>query len=386
MPDKILVLNAGSSSLKFSLFECRPDAELIPTAEGRVERVGEPDAPVENHQAALRQAVDALTLQGHWQAGELKAIGHRVVHGGESFAAAVQVTDAVVESIRAAIPLAPLHNPANLQGIEACQALWPEVAQVAVFDTAFHQTLPASAFRYAIPEAAYRDHGVRRYGFHGTSFASVTRRVAAYLACPRQRLNLLVLHLGNGASACAIRGGQSIDTSMGMTPLAGLMMGSRCGDLDPGVLLFWLQEQGEPADQVSDWLNRGSGLKGIAGTNDMRDILARAAKSTDARLAIEMYIHRLRHYIGAYRAQLPELHALVFTGGIGEYAAPIRAAACAGLGHLGLELDEQRNLMPGSGVREIQRMTAGVKILIVPADEEVEIARQTLEVLAPSTA
>ena len=386
MPDKILVLNAGSSSLKFSLFECRPDAELIPTAEGRVERVGEPDAPVENHQAALRQAVDALTLQGHWQAGELKAIGHRVVHGGESFAAAVQVTDAVVESIRAAIPLAPLHNPANLQGIEACQALWPEVAQVAVFDTAFHQTLPASAFRYAIPEAAYRDHGVRRYGFHGTSFASVTRRVAAYLACPRQRLNLLVLHLGNGASACAIRGGQSIDTSMGMTPLAGLMMGSRCGDLDPGVLLFWLQEQGEPADQVSDWLNRGSGLKGIAGTNDMRDILARAAESTDARLAIEMYIHRLRHYIGAYRAQLPELHALVFTGGIGEYAAPIRAAACAGLGHLGLELDEQRNLMPGSGVREIQRMTAGVKILIVPADEEVEIARQTLEVLAPSTA
>jgi acetate kinase len=350
---------------------------------GLIERIGEADSGVPDHLHAIVEMVRSLESQGHLGSGELLAVGHRVVHGGESLNRAVLANAAVMDAIRAAIPLAPLHNPANLLGIEACRERWPELPQVAVFDTAFHYSLPPAAYRYAIPDEAYREHAIRRYGFHGTSFESIKRQVAQYLGQAGSDIHLIVLHLGNGASACAIRGGKSIDTSMGMTPLAGLMMGTRCGDLDPGVILYWLEQAGQLPTQISNCLNRDSGLKGIAGTNDMRDVLARAGRDdAEARLAVDMYVHRLRHYIGAYRAFLPELHALVFTGGVGEHAPAIRSAACRDLLHLGLHLDEDKNQATLSGLAEIQSSHSAVKIMVIPTDEEGEIARQALELLS----
>ena len=383
MPSKILVLNSGSSSVKYRLFSLNQAQECLSMTAGLIERIGEADSGVPDHRHAIVEIVRSLESQGHLGSGELLAVGHRVVHGGESFNRAVLANAAVMDAIRAAIPLAPLHNPANLLGIEACRERWPEVPQVAVFDTAFHQSLPSAAYRYAIPDKAYREHAIRRYGFHGTSFESIKRQVAQDLGQTGSDIHLIVLHLGNGASACAIRGGMSIDTSMGMTPLAGLMMGTRCGDLDPGVILYWLEQAGQLPAQISNCLNRDSGLKGIAGTNDMRDVLARAGSDdAEARLAVDMYVHRLRHYIGAYRAFLPELHALVFTGGVGEHAPAIRSAACRDLLHLGLHLDEDKNQATSSGLAEIQSSCSAVKIMVIPTDEEGEIARQALELLS----
>jgi acetate kinase len=383
MPSKILVLNSGSSSVKYRLFSLNEAQECRSLIAGLIERIGEADSGVPDHRHAIVEMVRSLESQGHLGSGELLAVGHRVVHGGESFNRAVLANAAVMDAIRAAIPLAPLHNPANLLGIEACRERWPELPQVAVFDTAFHYSLPPAAYRYAIPDEAYREHAIRRYGFHGTSFESIKRQVALYLGQAGSDIHLIVLHLGNGASACAIRGGKSIDTSMGMTPLAGLMMGTRCGDLDPGVILYWLEQAGQLPTQISNCLNRDSGLKGIAGTNDMRDVLARAGRDdAEARLAVDMYVHRLRHYIGAYRAFLPELHALVFTGGVGEHAPAIRSAACRDLLHLGLHLDEDKNQATLSGLAEIQSSHSAVKIMVIPTDEEGEIARQALELLS----
>jgi acetate kinase len=382
MSRKILVLNSGSSSVKYRLFAVTGKADCVPLVSGQVERIGEAASGVADHRQAIHAMVKSLESGGYLAEEELLAVGHRVVHGGESFNQSVITDDRVIAAIRAAIPLAPLHNPPNLEGIEACRDRWPRVPQVAVFDTAFHQTLTAEAYRYAIPDSAYRDYHIRRYGFHGTSFAHITRSMAEYLGRPRESLNLIVLNLCNGASACAIRAGRSIDTSMGMTPLAGLMMGTRGGDLDPGVILFWLEQLGESAENISRWLNRDSGLKGIAGTNDMRDVLARAAHDEpDARLALAMYVHRIRHYLGAYRALLPKLDGLVFTGGVGEHAAAIRAAVCRDLGHLGLHLDEAANAGNQSGIAELQSPLSAIKILVVPADEEAEIARQSIELL-----
>ena len=383
MPSKILVLNSGSSSVKYRLFSLNEAQECRSLIAGLIERIGEADSGVPDHRHAIVEMVRSLESQGHLGSGELLAVGHRVVHGGESFNRAVLANAAVMDAIRAAIPLAPLHNPANLLGIEACRERWPELPQVAVFDTAFHYSLPPAAYRYAIPDEAYREHAIRRYGFHGTSFESIKRQVAQYLGQAGSDIHLIVLHLGNGASACAIRGGKSIDTSMGMTPLAGLMMGTRCGDLDPGVILYWLEQAGQLPTQISNCLNRDSGLKGIAGTNDMRDVLARAGRDdAEARLAVDMYVHRLRHYIGAYRAFLPELHALVFTGGVGEHAPAIRSAACRDLLHLGLHLDEDKNQATLPGLAEIQSSHSAVKIMVIPTDEEGEIARQALELLS----
>ena len=381
MSSKILVLNSGSSSVKYRLFKLSATAAVESMVGGVIERIGEPGSAVADHRIALEGLVRGLESDGSLRDEELVAVGHRVVHGGESFDRAVRIDTAVVSAIEAAVPLAPLHNPANLAGIQACQERWPAVPQVAVFDTAFHQTMPESAYRYAIPAFGYTQEGIRRYGFHGTSFAGIVHRLAAYLNRPADSLNLIVLHLGNGASACAIENGHSIDTSMGMTPMAGLMMGTRCGDLDPGVLLFWLEQQGRSPAEVSCWLNRESGLKGVAGTNDMRDILQEADSVGSARLALDMYVHGLRHYIGAYRAQLPRLDALVFTGGIGEHAAPVRSAACRDLSHLGIVLDESANRSAGTGVSEIQALSSPVRVMIVPSDEEGEIARQTIDLL-----
>lgn len=347
-----------------------------------IERIGEHDGQVQDHRQALRMIVSQLGDEGHLGDHELMAIGHRVVHGGETFSQAAVVDNSVKEAIKASVTLAPLHNPANLLGIEACEAIWPSIPQVAVFDTAFHQTLPPEAFRYPIPDSAYRKQGVRRYGFHGSSFAYVTRRAASYLHRSTDSLNLVILHLGNGASACAIQNGKSIETSMGMTPMAGLMMGTRCGDLDPGIIFFWCEQLGFAPKEVFDWLNRSSGLMGIAGTNDMRDVLDRAAQGQpNARLALDMYIHRLRLYLGAYRALLPNLDALIFTGGIGEHAAQVRAAACRDQHHLGFYLDEKANAMISQGVAEIQTSNADIKIMVIPTDEEAEIAQQTLNLI-----
>jgi acetate kinase len=383
MSSKILVVNSGSSSVKYRLFSLSEAKEFGSVTAGLIERIGETDSGVSDHRHAIVEMVQSLESQGHLCSGELLAVGHRVVHGGESFNRAVLMNAAVIDAIRAAIPLAPLHNPANLLGIEACRERWPEVPQVAVFDTAFHQSLPPEAYRYAIPDQAYRENAIRRYGFHGTSFESIKRHVSQHLGLTGSDINLIVLHLGNGASACAIREGQSIDTSMGMTPLAGLMMGTRCGDLDPGVILYWLEQAGQSPAQISSCLNRESGLKGIAGSNDMREVLVRAGQAdAQAQLAVDIYVHRIRHYIGAYRALLPELHALVFTGGVGEHASAIRSAVCRGLAHLGLHLEEHKNQAKWSGLAEIQSSLSAVRIMIVPTDEEGEIARQALELLS----
>lgn len=380
MDPRILVLNSGSSSVKYRLFERQPSGHLKVLISGLLERIGEEGAQARDHQAAIDLLVADLELGGYLPPHGLIAIGHRVVHGGEAFHQAVRITPQVLEAINAATPLAPLHNPPNLLGINACLKRWPELPQVAVFDTAFHQTLSASAFRYAIPDEAYRRYGIRRYGFHGTSFASITHQVAAFLDRPKERLNLIVLHLGNGASACAIQEGRSIDTSMGMTPLAGLVMGTRSGDLDPGSVFYWMEHAHLSLKEMDHLLNQASGLKGIAGTNDMRDILLRTGEGdVAAHLALDIYIHRLRHYIGAYRAALPVLDALVFTGGVGEHAVSVRSMACRELYHLGIVLDEERNKSPRGGILNIHATSSDVPIMVVPTDEEGEIARQTLD-------
>lgn len=387
MSRKVLVINSGSSSLKYRLFGLEGQRVVDSPISGLLERIGEPQSPITDHRLAIDEMVRHLEQSGQFAVNELVAVGHRVVHGGEAFNQAALADDAVIDVIRAQIPLAPLHNPANLMGIQSCRERWPAVPQVAVFDTAFHQTLTEEAYRYAIPASAYHDHRIRRYGFHGTSFAHAVRSVADFMGRPRESLSLIVMHLGNGASACAIRNGCSIDTSMGMTPLAGLMMGTRCGDLDPGVILYWLDQIGESPQNVSRYLNRQSGLKGIAGSNDMRDILESAARGdSESKLAFEMYVHRIRHYIGAYRALLPRLDALVFTGGVGEHANPVREAACRNLQHLGLELDDEKNWAAGDGAREIQLATSKVRILVIPADEELEIASQSFELVGQSGA
>lgn len=378
----ILVLNSGSSSLKYRLMQMGPVSKVL--AGGLIERIGEVSAArvCANHREAIDDMIRGLEAGGHLGEEGVSALGHRVVHGGEAFSSAAVIDDSVVAAIRDAIPLAPLHNPPNLEGIEACRERWPDVPQVAVFDTALHQTLQPEAYRYAIPDQWYREHHVRRYGFHGTSFAHVIRRASAHFQCSRESLNLIALHLGNGASACAIRAGQSIETSMGMTPLAGLMMGTRCGDLDPGVVFHLMRECGLTPEQASVSLNRESGLKGIAGSNDMRDVLAGAAAgNAQACLAIAMYTHRLRLYVGAYMALLDRLDALVFTGGVGEHAAAIRAGVCKPLGHLGLHLDEAANAGCANGIMELQTPGSRVRILVIPSDEETEIALQTRDAL-----
>jgi acetate kinase len=309
-------------------------------------------------------------------------VGHRVVHGGERFKEPTIIDDRTLEEIRQLIPLAPLHNPANLTGIEVMRELLPDVPQVAVFDTAFHQTMQPKAFLYALPYAFYRSYGVRRYGFHGTSHGYVAREAARHLARPLATLNLITLHLGNGASATAIERGKSIDTSMGLTPLEGLIMGTRCGDLDPAIPFYLAGKTGRAFVEIEGVLNRESGLKGICGVNDMREIQSRAlGRDEQAELALEMFCYRVKKYIGAYCAALGSVDAIVFTGGIGENSALVRSRSCDGLSGLGIALDERANQEVARGIQEIQAGDGRVKILVVPTDEEREIAQQTVETL-----
>ena len=357
---KVVVLNCGSSSVKMDVF-----VDGANTLSTTIERVVD-------HRAAVDEALARALADG----ARPDVVGHRVVHGGERFRAAVVVDADVRAGIAACVPLAPLHNPANLAGLDAAAAVLPDVPQVAVFDTAFHATLPDDAYRYAVPTSLYADHGVRRYGFHGTSHAYVAKRAAALLGRPLDALKLVTLHLGNGASAAAIDGGRSVDTSMGTTPLEGLVMGTRSGDLDPGVVLSLCRREGvERAEKI---LNKESGLLGLSGrSHDVRDLLAaRAQGDAAADLALRVFARRAKKVVGAYAVVLGGLDALVFTGGIGEHGAPVRAAICDGLQVVGCALDAAKNDAASKDERDVATSSARARILIVPTDEEREIAEQ----------
>ncbi|WP_319524113.1 acetate kinase [uncultured Desulfosarcina sp.] len=399
---RILVVNCGSSSLKYQLLDM--DGERI-MARGLMERIGESngrvfhrthmasgrihevkfETPLTDHRAALRQAVRQLTASDTGAiAGpeEIDAVGHRVVHGGEAFREPTLVDAAVLDAIEKTIPLAPLHNPANLMVINIARELFPQIPQVVVFDTAFHHTLPPHARHYALPWSYYEELGVRRYGFHGVSHQYVSREAARRLGRSPEDANLITAHLGNGASICAIKEGASVNTSMGMTPLQGLVMGTRGGDIDPGVMLYLARCLDMSVDELEDVLQNESGLKGLCGMNDMRDI-QKAAESGDAsaRLALDMFVHRCRHYIGAYAFELGRLDALIFTAGIGENDAVIRAACCEGLASFGLNLDPLKNRTPEDHQGEISSTGSPIKIYVIPTNEGLEIARQTAKVV-----
>jgi acetate kinase len=374
MQSTVLVINCGSSTVKY---------QLLAADAGRLLAGGVEEVPARDHRGAFGRIGAALSRSGALAAGSLAAIGHRVVHGGERFQAPARIDAAVCAAIRELAVLAPLHNPANLIGIEVCREAFPDVPQVAVFDTAFHQTLPAHAYRYAVPEAWYRRFGVRRYGFHGTSHRWVAERAAEALGRPLAALNLITLHLGNGASAAAIRAGRCVDTSMGLTPLEGLVMGTRSGDLDPAVPLFVQRAAGLAPEAADAALNQDSGLLGLAGTSDMRELLARERAGDErARLALELYCYRIRKYLGAYSAVLGRVDAVVFTGGIGENSARVRSLACTGLELLGIAVDERANVAAAGEVAEIGSPGTPVRALVVRTNEELQIARETLATLA----
>lgn len=393
----ILVLNCGSSSLKYRLFDAATEHLL---AAGIVERVGEPHSRHRHtryHGGSITSESDyEVTAPTHHEAfahmqaalnggakPALLAIGHRVVHGGDQFHQAVRIDEGICAAIRALENLAPLHNPSNLLGIELAAQAYPDLPQVAVFDTAFHQTMPEQAYRYAVPEAWYREHHIRRYGFHGTSHEYVAQRAAEHLGRPLAELNLITLHLGNGASAAAIRGGRCIDTSMGFTPLEGLVMGTRSGDLDPAIPLHMEHITGMGWQNLDHALNHECGLKGLTGVNDMREILQRAeAGDSRARLALDIYGYRIRKYIGAYYAILGRVDGIVFTAGVGENAPKVRSLACAGLQHMGVVLDETRNNREVDELAEIQQATSPVRVLVIRTNEELHIARQVRALLA----
>jgi len=434
---RVLIINSGSSSLKFALFDMAREAVLL---SGTVERIGEADSnsifraylasgavvediqhlPVADHPAGLQQVLAYIEVQHPQAMQSLHGIGHRVVHGGERFQAATLIDAEVLLQIAEMVPLAPLHNPANLAGIEAMRRLCPQLPQVAVFDTAFFRTLPAHAYRYALPDALYQDHQVRRYGFHGSSHQYISRRAAEYLQPQQNSLRFITLHLGNGASVAAIRDGICIDTSMGMTPLAGLMMGTRCGDLDPAVHFYLGRTLGLGLDQIETLLNQNSGMKGLCGVSDMREVHRLADQGDErARLAIEMYCYQIYKYIGAYYVALGGLDALVFSGGIGENDSVIRQLICNKLSVLGVSikqppgsrdktkkfLNKSFRRMPESSNHQItldsslrrsdknninqsfpdtidiSAENSKVKVLVIQTNEELEIARQTVAVI-----
>ncbi len=400
MAHDVLVFNAGSSSVKYQLIGLARRERL---ATGQVGRIGEDaagelthrpahGAPYEvrdrfaDHAQALDAILAAFKASGPDLAGtDLVAVGHRVVHGGDRFDQPTLVDDAVLAEIRELTALAPLHNPANATGIEVARKAFPDVPHIAVFDTAFHRTLPPAAYTYAVPREWRDRYSVRRYGFHGTSHQFVARQAARLLGKSPQETNLIVLHLGNGASVCAVEGGRSVETSMGLTPLEGLVMGTRSGDLDPAVPAYLERVAGFDAKRIDDALNQESGLLALAGSNDLRDVgRARESGDGDARLAIDVYCHRIRKYIGAYYAVLGRVDAVVFTAGVGENDDLVRGLALRGLERLGIAVDEQRNRAAGSGERFISPEGAEVPVLVVPTDEELEIAEQALAVAVAS--
>lgn len=374
---KILVLNCGSSSLKYRLFALDGETSLCG---GVVERIGEPDSPVRDHAQALDDVLDrhAADLSG------LTAVGHRVVHGAGRFTRPTLVDEAMLTELAGLSELAPLHNSPALAGIGACRRRLPDVPQVAVFDTAFFATLPPAAYTYALPHSLTAQYELRRYGFHGTSHQYVAGEAARLLGRPLEDLRLVTCHLGNGASLAAIRAGRAVDTSMGFTPLGGVVMGTRCGDLDPAVVLHLMKREGLTPDQMADLLNRESGVRGISGrANDFR-VLWEAAGAGDerARLAIEIFCHTARKFIGAYAAVLDGLDVLVFTAGLGENDPAVRGMICGGLSHLGVTLDPDRNAAPGPLPADISVAGRSLPVLVIATREELAIARLTAGAVA----
>lgn len=395
MSNHVLVVNCGSSSIKYQLVDVESERAV---ARGLVERIGEedsllvhtgPDETVEaggalpDHEAGLRAVLRTFEDVGpRLDEVNLVAVGHRVVHGGDQFSDPTIVDDGVISAIEALIPLAPLHNPANLEGINVARRVFPDVPQVAVFDTAFHQTLPPEAYTYAIDREVAKKLGIRRYGFHGTSHAFVAKRTAALLERDPADLNVVVLHLGNGASASAVRGGRCIDTSMGLTPLEGLVMGTRSGDLDPAVV-FHLSRIGEMSmDEIDKLLNKRSGMLGLAGANDLREV-GRLADEGDeaAQIALDVYAYRIRKYIGAYSLALGHVDAISFTAGVGENDSAMRERVLTGLERLGISLDLEKNAVRSKQARVISAPESEVQVLVVPTNEELEIAQQSLSVV-----
>jgi acetate kinase len=368
---RVLVLNCGSSSVKYRLFE--GDATV---AKGLLQRIGEVDGDAPDHEAALRHILSMVDTDG------LAVVGHRMVHGGSAFTAPTLITGDMLDVVRRMIPLAPLHNPANITGVEVATRLLPGVPQVGIFDTAFHRSIPPPAATYAIDAEVTQESGIERYGFHGTSHAYVSRRTAALLGRPLETVNTITLHLGNGASACAVEGGRSVATSMGLSPLEGLVMGTRSGDIDPAVV-FFLCRAGWSVQDVDTMLNKRSGLLGMCGDNDMRTVEARRAKGDPAAtLAFDVYCHRIKEYVGAHAAVLGRLDAITFTAGVGENSSEVRAKALAGLDFYGIAVDPARNAAEARGERLVSPDGSRVAICVIPTDEELEIATQARAVLS----
>jgi acetate kinase len=404
---KVLVLNSGSSSVKYQLIET--SLELIESdsdraiARGAVERIGTSSAvhtyrpegrdkrsevkEILEHRVAIAEIIHTLTSPGTGVIGdvrEIEAVGHRMVHGGEKFTQSALCTPEVVQEIEDCCDLAPLHNPHNLRGYYAAQEILPDVPHAAVFDTSYHQTLPPHAYLYGLPYVLYTRHHIRRYGFHGTSHRFVGWRSRKLLGRPREETRLITCHLGNGASVCAIDHGRSVDTSMGFTPLEGLLMGTRCGDLDPAVLFHIMHKEDLTEYQATTMLNKHSGLYGVSGlSNDMAELLAaEAAGNERAKLAIELFCYRVKKYIGAYAAALGGVDAVIFTGGIGENAASVRARSVAGLEFMGLRIDPEKNAAAAGREADVSADGAGVRTLLIPTNEELIIARDTLRLVA----
>jgi acetate kinase len=394
----VLVINAGSSSLKYQLLNAATGDVL---AKGGAERIGLNDAiikhsressetvdlPVDmpNHRIAVQAVLTVLTSDEHGSLksmNEIDAVGHRVVHGGEKFATSVLITPEVKRAIRACSDLAPLHNPPNMTGIEACEESMPGVPQVAVFDTAFHQTMPSKAFMYALPYELYERLGIRKYGFHGTSHSYVAQRAAAILGKPVESLKIITCHLGNGSSIAAIQDGRSIDTSMGLTPLAGLCMGTRCGDIDPAIVTFLMEKENMDGKAIDDLMNKKSGVVGISGvSSDFRDLYIAAGEGhRRASLALDMFKYQCRKFIGAYAAALGGVDVVVFTAGIAENTADIRLGACEGLGYMGIQIDPYKNAAVRAREALISTDESRVKVMVIPTNEELAIARETARI------
>ncbi|MBQ3661593.1 MAG: acetate kinase [Firmicutes bacterium] len=395
---KVLVINCGSSSLKYQVLEMENE-ELL--CKGLVERIGIEgsvikhekigmdkwvlETPMKDHKDAIGHVLNALTDPDHGVAksmDEIGAVGHRVVHAGEKYAGSVLITDDVIKALEECIDLAPLHNPANLQGIAACKALMPTTPMVGVFDTAFHQTMPAESYLYALPYEYYTKYGVRRYGFHGTSHRYVSMKAAEMLGKKPEDLKIITCHLGNGASLAAVKNGKVFDTSMGFTPVAGLVMGTRCGDIDPAILGFVAAKEGKDLAAMDKVINKESGVYGLSGvSSDFRDVENAANEGNEqAATALKVYAHRVKSYIGAYMAEMNGCDAIVFTAGLGENGITMRKAICEGMENLGIELCDERNNVRGKDT-VISKDSSKVKILLIPTNEELMIAKDTYEIV-----
>ena len=395
----ILVVNAGSSSIKYQLIDMTTQ---LPLSAGIVERIGLEEGsithktfvggekkktkeifPIPNHTVGLQRVAQLLTdkeLGVIKDPSEIKAVGHRLVHGGEAFTKTVVITDDVKAKVRELFPLAPLHNPANLTGVEVAEKVFPDAVQIGVFDTAFHQTMPEVAFRYAIPKDLYAEMGIRKYGFHGTSHKYVSEKALEYLG--NKNAKVITIHLGNGASMAAVNAGVCVDTSMGIGPLNGLIMGTRSGDIDPSVIFYLIEQKGYSPKKVNAILNKESGMHGLTGDTDMRDIEDRYhAGDKVAKLAYQMYAYRIKQYIGQYAAAMNGIDAIVFTAGIGENDALVRKLVCEKMNYFGLELSEELNSVRSKEIREINTANSKSKILVIPTNEELEIAKQAFELV-----